>query len=216
MLMRAERQSRNNLFTAGAATVAALLYAARSGQALTAGELDHMAHSVSSGQPLVIAAAAAMAVALLGLRASMLPSFEGRNSRPSVALLIAAAGLLWIAMARLIELLGATGPWGLYSGPGLVAFLSGLAVAGISLTSGQKQTSQASSLGRVIMAITLLHLAAGLVSMVLFNVLGRGIDANVAATQAGHAFRLLETLCWLGLAVCIVRPKVFPATHSAA
>lgn len=206
--MHAERFDRTRLFTAGAATLAAFLYAARSIQALAAGELDHMAHNVRSGQPLVIGAAAAMAAALLGLRAWGPWRPDRRESRLSSALLVAAIGLLWVGTARLIELLGAAGPWGLYSGPGLVAFLGGVMVTGLMLTIRDSESRRRSPLGPVLLAIALLRAAAGLVSMTLFNLLGRDLGANLAATQAGQAVRLIEALCWLAFAVLATRANV--------
>lgn len=180
--------------------IAAGLYAARSGQALNSGELDHMAHTVSSGQPLVIAAAGAMAAALFGLRIPGVSRYGGVASTPSTALLVAGAGLLWAGTARLIELLGVAGPWGLYSGPGLLAFVVGVAVAGLKMRGGG-----GTSLGGLLIAIAVLRSLTGIVSMALFNLLGRDVAANLAATRAGHAIRLLEALCWLTLAAIFAR-----------
>lgn len=209
--MDADRHERRREFTAGAAILTAVLYAARSAEALTAGELDHMAHPASSGQPLVVAAFGAAVVALLGLRASALPLPSPRL--PSTALVVAALGGLWAGAARLVELLGAAGPWGFYSAPGLVAFAGGLAVAGLTLrrasppppTHGRGEHRFLSPLGSVLVAIALLRAAAGIVSMTVFNLLGRDVAANVAATQAGQSVRLLEALCWIVLAVIVSR-----------
>jgi hypothetical protein len=189
-----------------AATVAGLLYAARSWHVLAERQLDHMRHAYTADSRAFLAVPLLMAVVLLGLRGA------AAGARARDALTLAVGGLLWEGTGRALEAWGAPGAWGFYSSPGMAATFVGVLAGGWSFA----RSTGTRGVGWTLVAVALLRLGGGLASMVLFNVLGRTEAANWAATVAGRSLHLAEAAGWMVLGVLMLARERAPARGASA
>lgn len=172
--------------------LAGLLYSARWLWELSEGILKHMQYPPNGATQFFFIVKLLLIAGLLRLYRQ-----TGGIKTARFGLLAACLGLGWSATTRTIEAFGASGPWGLYSAPGLVLYGVGLSVAGAGLL----PSDTLSSTGRKLIVIAGLTFLGGLSAMLLFNLLGRSHAANVVASVSANIFFIAEGLVWIWLGI---------------
>jgi hypothetical protein len=134
------------------------------------GRLDHQGYPTTWDDALYFLAAACLAVGLAGLRQTHPEAKGGLN--------LSFAGLVWLTVTGVLSLFVRDTPWGLYSLPGFVLAVVGIVWTGVAL----RRAASGAAAGTMLLTAALSVFVAMTGSALLFNLLGRDLQAQQAAT----------------------------------
>ncbi|MBC5991858.1 hypothetical protein [Pontibacter cellulosilyticus] len=189
-------------FSGFAAVMAGFLYSFRWLWELWEGTLKNMNYPPSLVTQFFFLLKILMIMTLLGVYRQAKP-----HKAAQYGLLASCVGLAWTSITRTAEAYGASGPWGLYSSPGLLMFFAGLLTAAVVLMRSELNAP----LGKALSVIGMFSFLGSLSSVLLFNILGRDLEANHTASAIANLFLVAEGIGWVYLGVKLWKAPI-PAT----
>ena len=122
-----------------------------------------------------------------------------QNRLARIGFIAALCGLFWTSVTRTAEAYGAPGAWGFFSSPGLLLFIFGTFVLGLSTI----RAKTFSIPGYLLVGIANMHFMGSLAAVMVYNLFGRNESANAMASSIANWFFIAEGTCWV-IAGCLL------------